>query len=197
MEQLERLLDLAVIESGDRELELEETDLCELAAECIEHSRDAALAKDIPLSLDAPERETVWVQADATGLRQVFNNLVSNALKYTHPGGKVWVSCGREDGNAVVHVRDTGQGLGPDDLAQAFRSFRRLSARPTAGEPSNGLGLAIAKGIIDVHGGRIWVKSQKGKGSTFSFSLPLVDEVAHHRKVANGTVEDLPSGDTP
>ncbi|HNO12537.1 MAG TPA: ATP-binding protein, partial [bacterium] len=70
---------------------------------------------------------------------------------------------------------DTGQGLTPDDMKKVFTTFTKLSAKPTGGESSTGLGLAIVKKIVEIHGGRVWVKSEHGKGSTFSFSLPILD----------------------
>ncbi len=170
---LEQMLDLSAIESGQHTLNIEVIDLRALAAECVAYHLRAAKEKEIDLSLDGTGPTVVTVPGDATSLRQVLHNLISNAVKFTYPGGRVVTRCECVDGNATVHVQDNGQGLSSEDLKQAFRSFRRLSARPTAGEASNGLGLAIAKGIIEVHHGKIWVKSEKGKGSTFSFSLPL------------------------
>ena len=83
------------------------------------------------------------------------------------------VFCELRNGELITHVADTGLGMTEDDLETVFRSFHKLSARPTAGEPSTGLGLAIVKKIVELHGGRICVESEHGKGSRFSFSLPL------------------------
>lgn len=83
------------------------------------------------------------------------------------------VSLAREGNEVVVKVQDTGQGLSVEDLQQIFGSFRRLSARPTGGEPSTGLGLAIVKKNIELHRGRVWVESEKGKGAIFSFTIPI------------------------
>jgi two-component system, sensor histidine kinase and response regulator len=103
----------------------------------------------------------------------VMANLLSNAIKYSHPGGRVRIACEARPGEVVTHVKDTGQGLTPQDLEAIFKRFGKLSARPTGGESSTGLGLAIVKKIVELHGGRIWVESERGKGSTFSFSLPV------------------------
>jgi signal transduction histidine kinase len=103
-----------------------------------------------------------------------MNNLISNAIKYTYPGGRVRVYCEAQSELIVTHVEDTGQGLNEKDLRDIFSSFKKLSARPTAGESSTGFGLAIVKKIVELHHGKVWVESEHGKGSTFSFSLPVV-----------------------
>jgi signal transduction histidine kinase/tetratricopeptide (TPR) repeat protein len=168
---LERLLDLSAIELGKGIADLAPHDLTEIIEECLPPHRQAATRKDIKLLLDQPSHlPQVLVDADRIG--QVLDNLVSNAIKYTHPGGAVRVECETQPNQVITHVRDTGQGLRPDDLDLVFRSFRSLSATPTGGESSTGLGLAIAKGIVEVHGGEIWVESRFGIGSCFSFSLP-------------------------
>ena len=173
VELLERLLDLSAIESGTAEPHLEHVDLGEILARCVSVHRQAAEDKKIELTVEtAPELPKVM--ADPIRLAEVVDNLLSNAIKYTFPGGWVRLSCSVRDGEVVISVQDSGQGLSTDDLEQVFRSFKRLSAQPTAGESSKGLGLAIAKTIVEMHQGRIWVESDKGRGSTFSFSLPVV-----------------------
>ncbi len=168
---LERLLDLSAIELGKGIADLAPHDLTEIIEECLPPHRQAASRKDINLVLDQPRRlPLVLVDADRIG--QVLDNLVSNAIKYTHPGGAVRVECELQPNQVITHVRDNGQGLRPDDLDLVFRTFRSLSATPTGGESSTGLGLAIAKSIVEVHGGEIWVESRFGVGSCFSFSLP-------------------------
>mgnify|MGYP003456848650 FL=1 len=113
------------------------------------------------------------MQADATKIEQVLNNLVSNAVKYSHAGTAVRVSVGAVGKEIVVAVRDQGQGIPGAELSKLFQPFSRTSVKSTAGEKSTGLGLAITHKIVEGHGGRIWVDSRQGEGSTFSFSLPL------------------------
>ena len=168
---LERLLDLSAIEMGRGIADLAPHDLAAILQDCLPPHRQAASRKDIALVLDEPSMlPPVLVDADRIG--QVFDNLVSNAIKYTYSGGEVKVECETQPNLVITHITDTGQGLRPDDLDLIFRSFRSLSANPTGGESSTGLGLAIAKGIVEAHGGEIWVESQVGVGSCFSFSLP-------------------------
>ncbi len=181
-EQMERLirdlLDLSSIESGKVELERRPEDLATLIDISITGLREAANKKEIRLDVDGA---TILppVSIDALRIRQVIDNLLSNAIKYTQNGGEVRVSFETGDGEVITHVRDNGQGLSEEDLKTVFRTFRKLSARPTAGESSTGLGLAIVKRLVEVHGGRVWVASEKGKGSTFSFSLPIATAPRH------------------
>jgi signal transduction histidine kinase/streptogramin lyase len=166
------LLDISAIESGSISLEREDLDLGELIATTVANHAEAAANKSISLTtIDTASLPPV--HADAVRLGEVLDNLVSNAVKYTQQGGTVRVSCERRDGEIVTHVEDNGQGLGEDDLREIFRTFKKLSARPTGGETSTGLGLAIVKRIVEIHGGSIWVTSAKGQGARFSFALPV------------------------
>ncbi len=164
------LLDIASIESGKVRLEREEEDLGFVLREIEKLHLHRARKKNIRLELVAPELPPVSI--DRTKILSVVDNLVSNAIKYTNTGGRVEVRAEKNDREVVVHVRDNGQGLSPQDLERVFTSFGRLSARPTGGESTTGLGLAIVKRIVELHGGRVWVESELGHGSTFSFSLP-------------------------
>jgi signal transduction histidine kinase len=165
------LLDIASIEAGKVRLEKDRFDLTELVTQCAHHYQRQAIVKEIILSL-IPSRQPRMVDADQFKINAVLDNLITNAIKYTRPGGNVTIQFDDRDGQHVVHVRDTGLGLSPEDLKRIFVSFKRLSAKPTAGEPSTGLGLAIVKKVVEIHGGRVWVESEKNKGSQFSFSLP-------------------------
>ena len=114
------------------------------------------------------------VQADSDRMWETIDNLVSNAIKYTQPGGAIDISVERGRDTARITVRDNGQGLSPEDISRVFGRFQRLSAKPTAGETSTGLGLSIVKRIVDLHGGRIAVESAgPGKGATLKMTLPV------------------------
>ncbi len=166
------LLDVSSIESGKVRLRLEPCPMAELLAEQEPVHARVAEDKDIELVVDRTQAG-VDVVADRIRIGEVLDNLMGNALKYTHPGGRVAVRCESVDGELVTHVEDSGQGLAPDELARVWDGVR-LSPRPTGGETSTGLGLVIVKKLVELHGGRIWVESEKDKGSTFSFSLPRV-----------------------
>ena len=165
---VEDLLDIARIQSGRLQIEFRNADAAALALDAIEpfkvqaQDRGIAFSASIPAGL--PE-----VQADVTRIPHVFANLLSNALKYTAPGGSITVSA-RAEGEAVWYsVSDTGAGIPPEYQARVFEQFFRV---PQEGKESGaGLGLAIAKEIVTSHGGEVRVESQPGKGSTFSFSL--------------------------
>ncbi len=164
------LLDIAAIEAGKLKLELQSEDLATILAES--EPLYSRIAEDKEIVLAVEPAAVPRVLADRARVFEVLDNLLSNAIKYTPPGGSVRVSCEAVDGAVVTHISDTGPGLTAEDLTVVFRSFKRLSAKPTGGEPSTGLGLAIAKKIVELHGGRIWVDSVPGQGATFSFSLP-------------------------
>jgi len=167
------LLDLVRFEAGRMKLYKEETDLRSAVEEAVERNRFAATDKQI--SLEAVISDNLpSIVADPLKIQRILNNLISNGIKFSHPGASVsvWVRC--VDTGIQVDVRDTGQGIPANEQGNLFRKFGQLSVRSTKGEKSTGLGLLIAKKIVDLHGGQIWVESEAGKGSTFSFSLPLV-----------------------
>jgi signal transduction histidine kinase len=112
------------------------------------------------------------IHADERKVKQVLLNLLSNALKFTPEGGKIDVRAGMRDGVAEISVSDTGVGIAPEDQEAVFEEFRQVGTASKKVE-GTGLGLAISRKFIELHGGRIWVTSQPGKGSTFTFTLPL------------------------
>jgi signal transduction histidine kinase len=123
------------------------------------------------------EAETLVADADAQCLDRILTNLLSNALKYSAAGSPVMIGIRQEGGEAVVTVRDRGIGIAPDDLPHIFERYYR-AADTGRRRDSLGLGLHITRGLVAAHGGRIWVESEVGKGSTFGFSLPLASRPA-------------------
>jgi signal transduction histidine kinase len=170
------LLDVAKIESGKLQLDVEPTDLLALVEGNVALNRPLARNKGIALRLSAEELPTMTV--DPSKIEQVLNNLISNAIKYSPSGTTIEVRLRRDDGQAVLSVEDQGQGIPEDELDALFRPFETTSVRGTAGEKSTGLGLVITKRIIEGHGGEIEVESEVGKGSTFTVKLPLDEGVA-------------------
>lgn len=172
-------LDASAIEDGNLQLHRTEVDLAAVARAAVEGLRPVAAQKEQPLALAEPAEELPPVSADPERLRQVFDNLISNALKYSPPGGGVTVSLGGAGGWAYAEVRDSGPGLGPADFARIFAPFQPLSAKPTGrGEDSTGLGLFIARELLNLQGGRLEVQSQPGQGSVFRVLLPVAARAA-------------------
>ncbi len=161
------MLDLARMESGRLPLSPQPGDVDEFLREMVDPFEVLAQQRGIRFKVSA----TPGVRAayDRERLAQVFSNLVGNALKYTPEGGEVHVSATRVAGEVEFAVADTGAGIAPDNLPHIFERY--WQARET-GRQGIGLGLSIAKGIVEAHGGRIWAASTLGKGTTLSFSLP-------------------------
>jgi signal transduction histidine kinase len=136
-------------------------------AETIDTFNPAASERNIRLEQDVAPRD-LEARADRERLVQVLSNLVGNALKFTPDGGAIRVSARKEGRRVRFEVRDTGPGIAPDHLPHLFDRYWKADVRGARGA---GLGLYIAKGIVEAHGGRIWVESQPGKGSSFQFEL--------------------------
>jgi signal transduction histidine kinase len=169
---VESLLSDAMEDALDISLRLEPCNLAELVREVADSSRQAAEKKNQALNVAGPENVTV--RADRDRIWETIDNLVSNAIKYTPAGGRIDIAIAEADGSARVTVSDNGLGLSPEDAARIFGRFQRLSAKPTAGESSTGLGLSIVKKIVDLHGGEVKAESAgPQKGATFTVALPL------------------------
>jgi signal transduction histidine kinase len=166
------LLDVSRIESGSLQLQTSLNDYRELLEQTIQFNQLVGKWKNISIGLECGEGEMVF-SFDLSKMEQVLNNLISNAIKYSQPGTEVSVSVQFANGMVETAVRDQGVGIPESELGQIFEPFKKSSSRPTAGESSTGLGLAIAKKIVEEHGGHIGVESKPGAGSTFTFSLPL------------------------
>jgi two-component system phosphate regulon sensor histidine kinase PhoR len=169
-QMVSELTELSRIETGRAELRMAATDLNLLIEEVVAQMNPLAEKQQVTISTDL-DKDIPMVGADKERIRQTIINLVHNAVKFNHPGGRVAVST-RADGESVtVNVSDTGIGISKEDLPYVFERFYKADKARTKG--GSGLGLAIAKHTIQAHGGNIWAQSEEGKGSTFSFSLPL------------------------
>jgi len=160
---------------GEFRLRFEKIDLVHLLRRCCIYYQRLALRKSIRIVLDdSADVPLVW--SDRVAVAAIMDNLLSNAVKYSPSGKTIRVSAHAEKGNAICTVEDKGPGISPFDQNRLFQSGVRLSAQPTGGEPSSGYGLAVAKELIEQLGGAIWCESAPGKGSRFSFRLPLLEE---------------------
>ena len=169
----DRLLDVYRMEAGGLQLELAELDLGELAAETVEELQGVASKQGVLLAYDTPDA-SVRVMGDSYWLREALSNLVDNAIKYSDQGSPVQVSLAVKGLRAVLTVLDHGQGIPPWALPRLFVKFQQIEPpRRAPGQRGWGLGLAIAKGIVEAHGGAIEVESEVGQGSAFRISLPL------------------------
>jgi len=178
-ETSQKILDLSMevtlvlsIESGKMALNFETNQIKDLIENVVSKNQVMAKKKNIKLFTELPDN-LPEVEMDYRKISEALENLISNALKFTEEEGTVRVRAFKEGGNINIEVSDNGLGLSEEDVEKAFRWGQRLSAQPTAGEPSSGLGLWIVKKIIDSHNGRVWIKSALGKGSTFAFSFPI------------------------
>jgi PAS domain S-box-containing protein len=165
------LLFIAELDAGKLTMNATPVGLVAVAAESVEAAGPRAHAAEIELNLDADDQ--VVVPGDRTRLAQVFDNLISNAIKFTPPGGRVNVRVFRSDASAVVEVSDTGTGIPEDERLHLFERFFRTSGAIRAAVPGTGLGLAIVGAIAASHGGTVSVESSDGGGATFLVSLPL------------------------
>jgi signal transduction histidine kinase len=165
---IQDLLDIKRLETGRLTLDLRPIGARALLLDAVEMLRSVASASALELVLDAPN-DLPRVTADAHRVQQVLSNLIGNAIKFTPKGGRITVSAVSEDREVRVEVCDTGAGIPADQLPHIFGQFWQATRGDRRGI---GLGLAIAKGIVEAHAGRIWVESSEGEGSSFFFTLP-------------------------
>ncbi|HUR61475.1 MAG TPA: HAMP domain-containing sensor histidine kinase [Candidatus Thermoplasmatota archaeon] len=169
------LLDSARIQSDHLRMDMREVDLAQVLRDAVETY--TGLAKERNVSLVLEDVAALPVLGDGGRLRQVVDNLMSNALKFTPGGGRVVVSCSLDGANAVVGVADTGRGIRPEDAGRLFKPFSQVHDRMEVSEPGTGLGLYISRSILHSHGGTIWAESKGlGEGTTFRFRIPLRKE---------------------
>ncbi len=164
------LLDISRIESGRLELFMQPLDLSEVVENEIETLKAQANEKDIQIIVDFEEGLSK-VKADSHRLGQIISNLLSNAIKYSPPHSKVKITANQMGKNVLVKVIDSGIGIAPEERAKLFQRFYRSSDQAVQSTHGTGLGLAITRYLVEMHGGKIWVESEKGQGSTFSFTI--------------------------
>jgi signal transduction histidine kinase len=170
------ILDLSKVEAGKMELDLREVALRPTLESGVTMQSEAAGRNGIALGLSLSP-ENITVHADERKVRQVVFNLLSNAVHFTPPQGRVDVSARLNDGVVEVAVSDTGPGIAPEDQEVIFEEFRQASANSGPQPEGTGLGLPLSRRFIELHGGRLWVESVPGAGSTFRFTLPVERQV--------------------
>jgi signal transduction histidine kinase/CheY-like chemotaxis protein/putative methionine-R-sulfoxide reductase with GAF domain len=196
LELINEILDLSRIEAGRMELEVAPFSLAELMEHGLAMVRERATQHRITVSLDvAPEVGIVW--GDELKLKQVVLNLLTNAVKFTRDGGSVEAMATVVGEEARVTVRDTGIGIAEDEQERIFEAFQRGGRSPQASAEGTGLGLTLSKRIVELHGGRLWMKSRLGAGSTFGFSIPVRNPQTQPQGAATGErSEGAPGADT-
>jgi two-component system, NtrC family, sensor kinase len=166
------ILDLSKVEAGRLELELGRLHLPTALDNALTLVRERATRHGITLTQSVDERVGDIV-ADERKVKQILLNLLSNAVKFTSEGGRVGVAATAAEDGVTIAVSDTGIGIAPEDQAAIFEEFRQVGREDARTQEGTGLGLTLAKKFVELHGGRIWVQSQVGQGSTFTFTLPV------------------------
>jgi signal transduction histidine kinase len=169
---VDQLLDLSRLESGDVPLERELVDLAPLVSQVFSEIQVARPEPGVTLADDLPG-DLPPVFADRERVHQVLFNLLDNAVRFTPIGGRVTVTASPHNGSIDVAVADTGPGISAEDLSRVFERFYRVDESRSRDDGGTGIGLAIARSVVEAHGGRIWADSEPGRGSTFTFELPV------------------------
>ena len=166
------ILDLAKIEAGRMELEVTDFHLPQAIENAITLIRERAGRRSIALEVQIDPR-LGEIKGDERKVKQVLLNLLSNAIKFTPEGGQVGIQAALADGFAEISVTDTGVGIAPEDHEAVFEEFRQVGSDYAKKHEGTGLGLTLSRRFVELHGGKIWVKSQLGQGATFTFTLPV------------------------
>jgi signal transduction histidine kinase len=169
---INEILDLSKIEAGRVELELAQFDLPVAIDNARTFVRERAVKHGIRLDVDVDEGLGDYV-GDERKVKQILLNLLSNAVKFTPEGGRIAIHARKTNSSVEISVSDTGIGIAPEDQATIFDEFRQVGGDYAHKKEGTGLGLTLAKKFIELHGGQIWVESEVGKGSTFTFTLPI------------------------
>jgi signal transduction histidine kinase len=168
---INEILDLSKVEAGRMELEVATFDLPLAIDNARTFVRERAVKHGINLDVTVDERLGDFI-GDERKIKQILLNLLSNAVKFTPEGGRIGIKARQIDGSVEISVSDTGIGISPEDQAKIFEEFRQVGGDYAHKREGTGLGLTLAKKFVELHGGKIWVESEVGKGSTFSFTLP-------------------------
>ncbi|MGZ8595969.1 MAG: sensor histidine kinase, partial [Actinomycetota bacterium] len=169
---VEQLLDLSKLESGEVPLHREEVPLASLVSQVVSEIDVARSDRGVAVRSRVPD-DLPAVDADRERVHQVLFNLVDNAVRFTPEGGEVAIEAHRHNGSVEVTVADTGVGISPEHLPRLFERFYRVDPARAREDGGTGIGLAIARSVVEAHGGHIKAESEQGKGSVFTFDLPV------------------------
>jgi signal transduction histidine kinase len=167
---VDKILDIEAIERKSYNLQFEEVDLREILNETINEFGPIAREKNILLESNINGKISL-VKLDKQHARQVFNNLISNAIKFSPANKKIEVKLGADNDEIVTEIVDEGPGLTAEDKEKVFKKFQKLSAQPTGNEESSGLGLSIVKKYVEAMNAKVWVASTSGKGASFKVAF--------------------------
>lgn len=185
------LLDISKIESGGLVLRKSWVDFTDLLRPVIFNYKNLTKSKEIELIAKFPPEEIVEIYCDPDKIKQIITNLLTNAYKFTHKGGKIEIELINEENQIRVAIRDTGVGISKENLPKVFQKFLQVGRTAGPGIKGTGLGLTICKHLIELHSGKIWVESQLDKGSCFYFTLPKLEkDFAAKENIEHG-LEDL------
>jgi len=168
---INQILDSAAIESKNIKLNMKNISVNEIIRRVVKDNHNRTIQKQQTVQLNLQEDN--FTTADEHWLKIAIDNVINNAIKYSPFGKNIYVTSERESGKILIKVKDEGPGLTEEDMKRIFTRYQRLSAQPTDGESSTGLGLSIVKDIIEYHGGNIWAESREGKGAEFMIQLPI------------------------
>jgi signal transduction histidine kinase len=170
---VEDLLNISKIEKGVMNINYETVDYISIISDTIQYFKQRSIEKNIQFKFENNTSIIPHVRVDKVRISEVLTNLLTNAIKYTDSGGSIKVWLETKDNQLITHVTDTGKGVSPELLPNLFKKFYRAVTPLDQSIKGTGLGLYISKSIVEMHHGRIWAESNVGKGSTFSFSIPL------------------------
>jgi two-component system, cell cycle sensor histidine kinase PleC len=176
LEVINDILDMSKIEAGRMSLDVGSVDLADIVADCIKVVSQSAAERNITLARHGPQR--LPLEADRRALKQVFLNLLANAVKFTRDGGSVDVHLSRSRGYVKIAIRDTGIGIAEADIAKLGQPFEQVENQFSKSHQGSGLGLAISRALVELHGGSLRITSREGQGTTVACTLPLRPVIA-------------------
>jgi signal transduction histidine kinase len=179
-DMIARILDGAAIDSHDFNIHIEPVNLAKVLSSSVSTLKDVAEKKELKLNLGINCLDCI-VEADLGYLTQVFENLISNAIKFSPLGKNIAISLYEKDDNIITEVKDEGPGISNDDMKKLFKRFSRLSTKPTAGEKSTGLGLSIVKKFVHAMNGHVWCESEVNKGTSFLVAFKKAKEKSYQK----------------